>query len=88
MYTAGGGVAEIDICGRTYAGTDLRKLLNLRSTAFTVTTSQDTITFHTRGYGHRVGMSQYGANALAESGSTWQQILQHYYPDTALVPWG
>ena len=84
VYTAGGGVAEIDICGTTYAGTDLRKLLNLRSTAFTVTTSRDTITFHTRGYGHRVGMSQYGADAMAEAGSNFEDILYHYYQGTEL----
>ena len=84
VYTAGGGVAEISICGTSYEGTELRKLLNLRSTAFTVTTDQNTITFHTRGYGHRVGMSQYGADAMAESGSNFEDILYHYYQGTVL----
>ena len=82
--TAGGGVATLSIGGETYSGTTLRKLLNLPSTAFTVTTRGDTILIQTRGYGHRVGMSQYGADAMAVGGSTYDEILQHYYPGTCL----
>jgi len=85
-YTDGGGVAAMEICGESYPGTRLRSLLNLRSTAFTVEAAEQSVTITTRGYGHRVGLSQYGANAMAEAGSTWQQILQHYYPGTNLVP--
>jgi len=85
-YTEGGGVAAMEICGETYTGVQLRSLLGLRSTAFQVQTENQTITIITRGYGHRVGMSQYGANAMAEAGSTWQEILQHYYPGTTLFP--
>lgn len=84
VYTAGGGVDKIQICGTAFTGTELRKLLNLRSTAFTVTVDDDAITFHTRGYGHRVGMSQYGADAMAESGSNFEDILYHYYQGTQL----
>lgn len=87
-YTQGGGVATMVIGGVGYTGVQLRQLLKLNSTAFTIQADDDGFTITTQGKGHRVGMSQYGANALAESGSTWQQILQHYYPDTALVPWG
>ena len=83
-YTAGGGVEKLTVCGAEYQGTQIRSLLGLRSTAFTVTTEGDEITFHTRGFGHRVGMSQYGADAMAASGSSFQQILQHYYPGTVL----
>lgn len=83
-YTSGGGVAEMTVCGIRFQGTQLRKLLGLRSTAFTVTTDGDAVTFHTRGFGHRVGMSQYGADAMALSGSTYEDILQHYYPGTVL----
>lgn len=84
VYTAGGGVDEIPICGQTFHGTELRKLLGLRSTAFTVSVEGDSITFHTRGFGHRVGMSQYGADAMAASGSNFEDILYHYYQDTKL----
>ena len=82
--TAGGGVATLSIGGESYSGTALRKLLNLPSTAFTVTVSGNTITVQTRGYGHRVGMSQYGADAMAVVDSTYEEILQHYYPGTHL----
>ena len=83
-YTDGGGVAEINIGGKRFQGTELRKLLGLRSTAFTVTVEDGGMTFVTRGYGHRVGMSQYGADAMAVEGSTYQEILMHYYPGTTL----
>lgn len=84
--TEGGGVETLEIAGKTFRGTELRSLLNLRSTAFTLEETGDYIRISTRGYGHRVGMSQYGANAMAQTGHTWQQILQHYYPGTTLVP--
>ncbi len=85
-YTEGGGVAAMKIGDRTFTGVQLRSLLDLRSTAFTMEPAGAYIRIATRGYGHRVGMSQYGANAMAEAGSTWQQILQHYYPGTTIVP--
>ncbi len=83
-YTAGGGVAEMSIGGQVYSGTRLRSLLGLRSTAFTVAVQGDKIAVTTQGYGHRVGMSQYGADAMAANGSTWREILAHYYPGTGL----
>ncbi len=83
-YTAGGGVDSIEVSGKTIGGTELRKLLNLRSTAFTVTEEEGSVTFHTRGFGHRVGMSQYGADAMAGRGCTFAEILAHYYPGTEL----
>ena len=85
VYTDGGGVAEITVCGRKFLGTELRKLLGLRSTAFTVEAKADSVIFHTRGYGHRVGMSQYGADAMAAAGSNFEEILYHYYQGTELV---
>lgn len=86
IYTEGGGVKSLEISGTTFSGTQLRSLLNLRSTAFTLEDTGDHIRIATRGYGHRVGMSQYGANAMAQTGHTWQQILSHYYPGTTIVP--
>lgn len=85
-YTEGGGVAAMTIGSQEYAGTYLRSALGLRSTAFSIEEVQDTsITITTRGYGHRVGMSQYGADAMALSGSTYEEILSHYYPGTVLT---
>lgn len=86
-YTEGGGVASVMIGGKQFRGTELRALLGLRSTAFTVKTEEDGITFTTKGYGHRVGMSQYGAQAMALKGSDYVQILQHYYQGTILTRW-
>lgn len=83
-YTEGGGVASMVIGGETYSGTQLRSLLGLRSTAFTVTAGER-ITITTRGYGHRVGMSQYGADAMAVAGCSFREILAHYYPGTVLA---
>lgn len=83
-YTEGGGVATMVIDGKTLSGTDIRQKLGLRSTVFTMLAVGDTIHISTRGYGHRVGMSQYGAEAMAVRGSDYPQILSHYYPGTRL----
>ena len=86
-YTEGGGVDRIYIVNQEYQGTQLRRLLDLRSTAFVITAAGDTVTITTKGYGHRVGMSQYGAEAMALTGSNYTQILAHYYPGTQLQYW-
>lgn len=78
-YSTGGGVETMEIGGVQWSGTQLRALFGLRSTAFTVTVGETAVRFQTRGYGHRVGMSQYGARAMADAGATYGQILQHYY---------
>ena len=83
-YTNGGGVDTMVIGGKAFKGTELRTLLGLRSTAFTVTAFGDQFTITTRGYGHRVGMSQYGAEAMAVDGSSFDEILAHYYQGTTL----
>ena len=83
-YTVGGGVDQIRIGGKLYKGTLLREKLGLRSTDFSVTTTDTVVTFTTNGYGHRVGLSQYGADAMAVNGSDYEQILLHYYTGTRL----
>lgn len=84
-YTEGGGVDSISIGGTYFTGTEIRQKLGLRSTAFSIASEKDAITITTRGYGHRVGMSQYGADAMALTGSTYAEILSHYYQGTELV---
>ena len=84
-YTKGGGVDTIDICGKSYKGTVIRQLLGLRSTAFVINVVGDTVTVTTKGFGHRVGMSQYGADAMAVSGEGYEDILAHYYQNTQLT---
>ena len=83
-YTAGGGVESVSMCGKTFSGTTVRQLLGLRSTAFTITVVGDTVSITTKGFGHRVGMSQYGADAMAAGGSSCEEILRHYYQGTEL----
>ena len=84
-YTEGGGVAAVEVSGKEFTGTELRRLLGLRSAAFTVEVVGQEVRFHTAGYGHRVGMSQYGAQAMAEKGADFREILEHYYPGTEMV---
>lgn len=84
--TAGGGVDQIELGGRAFSGRTVRRLFSLRSTAFTLTLTGDEAIFETRGYGHRVGMSQYGAEAMAEAGKTCAEILTWYYRGAQLAP--
>ena len=84
-YTAGNGIAQMTIGGKQFSGTQLRQLLNLRSTVITMAVDGQWLTVTTMGYGHRVGMSQYGADAMAVAGSNYQEILSHYYPETELT---
>ena len=83
-YTEGGGVDQMTIAGIPYSGTEIRSLLSLPSTAFTLSVADDEVLIKTKGNGHRVGMSQYGADAMAVSGKTYGAILSHYYPGTKL----
>ena len=80
-----GRIKLISIDGKTFQGTELRTKLGLRSTWFTWENNKDHITFTTRGYGHGVGMCQYGANHLAKEGKTYDQILKHYYTGVEIV---
>lgn len=84
-YTPGGGVETITVCGETFEGTRIRKLLGLRSTAFVISVVADTVTVTTKGFGHRVGMSQYGADAMAVAGADFTEILIHYYQGVKVV---
>lgn len=84
-YTEHGRVKTVQIDGQDISATDFRKILGLRSTWFSVSSDQQGITFHQRGYGHGVGMSQAGANSMASHGKTYENILVHYYPGVALM---
>ncbi|MDD3429962.1 MAG: stage II sporulation protein D [Oscillospiraceae bacterium] len=83
-YTPAGYVAEIQAGGVGVKGTDFRSLLGLRSACFTLEYIDNVFAITTRGYGHGVGLSQYGANTMALTGSTYSEILAHYYPGTQL----
>ena len=78
-------VETITIGGMTVEGTEVRRLYGLRSASFTAEATAETVRFHVTGYGHGVGMSQYGANVMAIRGSGYADILAHYYPGTTLI---
>ena len=82
--TASGYVASLPVCGQTVSGTALRRALGLRSTCFTLRYQDGGFCITTRGYGHGVGLSQWGAKALAEQGQGYADILAHYFPGTQL----
>ena len=65
-------------------GRDVATKLNLRSNYFEMVKNENTITITTKGYGHGVGMSQYGANGMAKEGYNYKEILKHYYLGTEI----
>lgn len=82
--TASGYAASLPVCGQTVSGTALRRALGLRSACFTIRYQDGSFLITTKGYGHGVGLSQWGAKALAEQGWTYEAILAHYFPGTQL----
>ena len=84
--TSSGGVNTVEVGGVVVKGSELRSLFGLRSAHFTVTAGAEGVAFSVTGYGHGVGMSQYGANAMARAGASWQEILEHYYTGVTIAP--
>lgn len=82
--TASGYVASIPLWGQSVTGPALRRSLGLRSACFAIEWGDGNFTVTTQGYGHGVGLSQWGAKALAEQGASCQEILAHYFPHTEL----
>lgn len=83
--TSGNRVKEMEINGITYSGVEFRKLLNLRSADFSIENNGANVVISTNGYGHGVGMSQYGANGMANNGSSYRDILLHYYTGVSII---
>lgn len=84
VWDAAGYVQSITIAGQKLTGSEVRGALGLRSACFSMAWDGAVFTVTTRGYGHGVGMSQYGAKAMAEGGSSWREILAYYFPGTQL----
>lgn len=82
---ASGRVNKIKVGDITLTGKQLRSVLGLNSTNFKINFSKNNIEFETRGYGHGVGMSQAGANAMAQEGAHYEEILKHYYTGVELI---
>lgn len=74
-----GGIVSLDVGGVNIKGTEFRSIFSLRSTNVEITRDNGNIKMSVKGFGHGVGMSQYGANYLAEQGEDYKQILQTYY---------
>ncbi len=80
--TKAGYVKTVKVGEKTYTGNEIRKTFGLKSTSFTISTDKNNIVFSTKGYGHGVGMSQYGACYMANNGDNYKTILKHYYTGT------
>jgi len=85
QLSEGGNVLEINIGSNTYTGREVRERLGLRSAAFSIETSRRGILITTYGHGHGVGMSQNGANAMAQNGYDYVEILEHFYQGVELI---
>ncbi|WP_280770535.1 stage II sporulation protein D [Salipaludibacillus daqingensis] len=77
--TTGGRVAKVEIGEQTFSGREIRDALELDSSDFDWERNGDNVVIQTRGWGHGVGMSQYGADSMAKSGKTYREIIDHYY---------
>lgn len=84
-YTTSGRVKTIKFGNKEIAGTEARSLLGLKSTNFTFAVTGENVTFSVIGYGHGVGMSQTGADALAKTGSNYEAIIKHFYTDVEII---
>lgn len=74
-----GYILQIQVGNKMLTGKQVREALNLKSSNFTINQKGEDIVFTTRGYGHGAGMSQYGANYMAQEGKSYDEILKHYY---------
>ncbi len=83
--TPAGYVGEIKIGAATFSGEKLRSLFKLRSSSFSVEFKDGEFIFTVKGYGHGVGLSQVGANYMAQNGADFKEILAHYYPGIVLT---
>lgn len=86
IRTEAGGVSQLTVGGITLTGSQVRLLFALRSASFSVSCQDGNFVFDVTGYGHGVGMSQYGANAMAAEGSDFREILTWYYTGTEIGP--
>ncbi|UJL45966.1 stage II sporulation protein D [Virgibacillus sp. NKC19-16] len=77
-------VNELAIAGSTFSGREIREQFELQSSDFTIEQKNDHFIFTTKGFGHGIGMSQYGANGMAKEGETYQDIVKHYYQDVEI----
>jgi len=77
--TEGKRVKKIKVDDKTFSGREIREAFDLNSSSFTMELTENGIIFHTKGYGHGVGMSQYGANGMAMERKSAEEIIKYYY---------
>ena len=82
--TSTGRIKQIKINGFLFDGVTVRTKLNLRSNHFNIIQNDEDVTITTKGYGHGVGLSQYGAEAMSKLGFTYDEILKYYYQGVVL----
>lgn len=83
-YNKSGSINSMVIGSKLFSGIELRNLFNLKSTYFEITKDNNYITIKNKGYGHGVGMSQYGAQMMAKKGYNYKEIINHYYKNTEI----
>lgn len=83
--TTGDRVAKMEIGGKILTGKEIRDQLDLRSSDFSWELKGDNVVITTEGFGHGVGMSQYGANGMATEGKNYQDIVKHYYKGVEIL---
>ena len=83
--TSTGRIRKLKINGQEINGRDVQTKLKLRSNYFEIIKKDNNIIINTKGYGHGVGMSQFGANEMAKEGSDYKKILKHYYEGTEIT---
>jgi len=84
-YTSSGRLESLNIGGIDLTGAQFRRLFGLRSTALRFSFDGDHITITSGGYGHGVGMSQFGANTMANRGYSFDEILLWYYTNVSFA---
>ncbi len=84
VRSEGGAVLTVNIGGFLFRGVDIRSYFGLNAANFEIEETDDAFIFHVKGNGHGVGLSQYGANAMAENGSSYAEILTTYYTGVSL----
>jgi len=77
--TDGKRVDQLKIGEKSYSGRKIREELGLKSSDFSIEKKNDHLIFTTKGFGHGIGMSQFGANGMAKEGKTYKEIVKHYY---------
>ena len=86
-HDSAGSVGTVEAGGVTVKGTQVRAALGLRSACFEWEAQGEKLVFYVTGYGHGVGLSQYGANRMAAGGADYKEILTHYYTGVTVEPY-